>query len=211
MSATATVNAFFAALARGAWADAAAMVEPTCAAAFREHELANLIAGARFIELRRGPGPHPSGFGSDGVLRPEELARYGSVKAPGFPANVTIESLARLSPTEFLTRHFELAGGHRRFRPGTAEAPVEIPLRVLGEVPFGIDQAYVVYLYDETADPEPDDERVDPVAGAPHAETVPVHRRDGRWYLGLNIDLRMTHSHATMRELFGDEDQDSPV
>jgi len=186
MTATETAEAFFDAIERRAWAEAAALVEPTHADRFQKEQIGHIIAWLHFQELLEGPGPHPGGFGSSGEFDPEDLKRRATTPVPGYADAVTLGAIANLSPQEFLARRFEAGRFFPRYRKGPDGALVRVPIRVLGEASYGPDTAYVVYVHDHG----PDGEAAPSARDVPYAETLPLFRRAGRWYLGLNVDLK---------------------
>jgi hypothetical protein len=178
------------------------MVEPTSAASLRERHLAQLIAAIKFAERRRGPGPQATGFSSDGVLRIEELARYRTSVAPGSHGTATVGELADLSPTAFLARHLETRVDYQKDASGNV---VPVPVRVLGEVPYASEVAYVVYVRVYEADPaNAAAKQDDPLAAATGiVEVLPVLRRGDRWHMGLNVELSLVGPEM-MLEILGD-------
>ena len=126
---------FFAALALQDWDDAVGYLEPQSLAEFRESQLAlfaSWVEQRDAIRRARAEG-RGHGWGSDGVLRPEQLERHGDVSLNAFAGAPTLRELATLPAAGFAARY--LAAGRN--------APSAY--RVFGHVLESADVAHVVY------------------------------------------------------------------
>jgi hypothetical protein len=187
MNPTEVVKSFFAAIARGAYDEAVALLEPSQLPRFQQEQLAHTVAWLAFQDILKGPGPHPSGFGSSGTVSQEELVRRADAKVPGYRGVETLRDLCELRPEEFMARRLESSWLLARYFHGPAGELVRVPLKVLGEVYLTPDIAYVVYVHDYP--PSSDNARV--LADAPHPEVLPVFRKEERWFVGLNVEVMM--------------------
>jgi hypothetical protein len=187
MTARQTAQAFFDALQRRAFAEAAALVEPAHAARHHHEQIAHLLAWVHFQKLLKGPGPHPSGFHSKGDFDPEDLKRHAGTPIPGYRDASTLGAIAALSPHDFLTRRFEAAGQLQEHHKRTDGTLAPITTRILGEVPYSRHVAFVVYVRER----QPREDGPAPVPDWPHAETLPLFYQADRWYVGLNVWLKL--------------------
>jgi len=126
---------FFAALALQDWDDAVRFLEPHSLAEFRESQLAQFASWVEQRDAIRRARAERRGhsWGSDEVLRAEQLERHGNVTLNAFAGAPTLRELAELPAENFAARF--LAAGRN--------APSAY--RVFGHVLEGDDVAHVVY------------------------------------------------------------------
>lgn len=196
-----TASAFFQALGRKAWREAASFIEPDQACRFQREQVAHMIAGLHFQELLQGPEPHPSGYGSNGILNQQELIERAATPIRGYRDAPTLGDIAALTPAEFLIRRFESGSYPQACRIGPNNETTPLPVRVLGEVSYSNDTVYVLYIYD--GDRDPDNPHV--FADVPYPHVLPMLQRGDRWYVGFNNDLMMPGPESG----FFDEDEAS--
>src|SRR6266480_369500 len=187
MNPTEVVKTFFAAIRRGAWREAAELIDPSQAARFQQEQLGHTVAWLDFQHVLKSPGPHPSGFGSSGAASAQELARHADDAVPGYRDVRTLQDLVALSPLEFLARRLESSRFFPRYQQGPDGKPVRVPLRVLGQVNYSDDVVYIVYVHNHVTSEESDNV----LADVPHPDALPVFRRGDRWLIGLNVELMM--------------------
>jgi len=138
---------FLDALSSSDFYGAAAMVSPSAHAAFRETQLSNLTSWAQqrgaLNALQRGRADGAVGFSSDGVYRPEDLARVADTPLEAVPGVRTLGEFAALPAAVFLARYLDVSNP---LSAVSADAPLERPrYLVLGGVAEGTNIVHVVY------------------------------------------------------------------
>lgn len=181
---TRAARSFFDALAEHRWRDAAMLVHPLRRASFQEEELAVLVAWAESEQARRLDAQSGSGgivgFSSDGVLRPEQLAKHGHRRVPGF-GGLTLAGAAALPSEEFMARFLEASAldADSTFLPSGER----FARRILGEVIESDTVAHVLYRIEGSVVEYTDDF---------HVEIAQLRRRGGRWLVWpqrMNLDF----------------------
>jgi hypothetical protein len=138
-------RAAFAAFERQDWNAVVKVVDAAAAVAFRESELALIAAWLDQREAMRAAkreGVTSFGFSSDGILKPEQLARLRNVRVEAFAGAPTFAELAALPPEEFLRRWLQAV--HSGQQPAV-RLPAGVHRRTLGVVIEGDTLAHVVY------------------------------------------------------------------
>jgi hypothetical protein len=138
---------FLDALSSSDYEGAAAVVAPSAHAAFRETQLSSLTSWAQqrdaIIALQRGGGDGVVGFPSDGVYRPEDLARVADTPLEAIAGVRTLGEFAALPAADFLARYLDVSNP---LSAASADAPLERPrYLVLGGVADGSDVVHVIY------------------------------------------------------------------
>jgi len=191
------VVAYFDALDRAAWGEAIALIDPVHVTAYREQRLAHIIAWLAYRKLR----PKASGYSSSGSVSPETIAKHAHELVLPYGPGVTVGSLAALPPPAFMQNDLEIG---RRVGTAAAFGHVERDAvmrgdrarrRILGELPYNYDHAYVAYV--RTPD---DDSALDNPWFLPHLESMPVRRRGARWYIGASMATQMMGPHLPSLE-----------
>jgi hypothetical protein len=192
-------RAYFNALQERRFADATQLVDPHWLARWRERHLAFICAGFAAKELERSSGRKFSGFGSDGVLRPESLERFGSERLVYYPAEPTLADLAGLAPANLLALVLQTEPHELQAADGTS---IPVQRKVIGEVGLDERRAYVVYIEFF------EDQRVHAAhfeAELPFPHFLGAYLRDGTWRIAAG-DIPVMGP-----PMFGDsEDSDAP-
>ena len=177
------------------------MVAPSGQAAFREVQLSSLTSWAQqreaIIALQRWGEDGAVGFPSDGVYRPEDLARVGDTPLQGVPGVRTLAEFATLPAAEFLARYLDVSTPLSSAGDGH---PMERPrYLVLGGVADGADVVHVLYRCTSTG-----------YHDRHHVDVLRIVHVDGVW----SVDLA-TAGHgivnatwlmlSTQHEWFADE------
>ena len=149
-AALATARGFFDALSSADHQRACAMVAPSDRTVFRENQLASLIGWANqrnaIASMLSGDGDGAVSWASDGIYRPEELARVAGTPLPDITRVGTLGELAALLPDEFLSLYLDLS---TPLSGPVGSDTMERPrYRVLGGVVDGADVVHVVYRCD---------------------------------------------------------------
>lgn len=143
----ATARGFFDALSSGDHQRACAMVAPSDRTVFREKQLASLISWANqrdaIQSMLDGDGDGAVSWASDGIYRPEELARVAVTPLPDITKVRTLGELAALLPDEFLSLYLDLSTPLSG--PVGSDTMERTRYRVLGGVFDGADVVHVVY------------------------------------------------------------------
>ncbi len=178
MTSRSAAEDFFLALEEARWADAVGFVDPEAIEDFHSRELASVVSWAENrVAMRKAA---ESGVGmywytSDSVLSEDKLAQFADTTLRAVPGAATLGDLAKFSPSEFLALFLELSNPPAA---PTKDGPfARAHRRVLGQVTEGDALAHVVYRRESPAI------KYD---NPYHIETVPVVRRDGRWYVALS-------------------------
>ena len=169
-------RAFPNALSFGDQARAAAMVAPSGQAAFREVQLCSLTGWAQqrdaISALQRGGTDSAVGWNSDGVYRPEQLARVGDTPLVAVSGVRTLGEFAALPPAEFLARYLDVSTP--RSSAGEGE-PMERPrYLVLGGVVDGHDVVHVLYRCTSPGYHDPH-----------HVDVLRIVQTDGVWSVDI--------------------------
>jgi hypothetical protein len=146
-AALAAARSFFDALSTGSHRRASAMVAQADRIVFREKQLASLTSWAfqrdAINSMLSGAAEGAVSFASDGVYRPEELARVAETPLIHIANVHTLGEYAALSPDEFLSLYLDLS---TPLSGNVGSDTMERPrYRVLGGVLDGSEVVHVVY------------------------------------------------------------------
>lgn len=205
-AAVAVARSFFDALSSGNHRQASAMVAPSRRTVFREKQLASLTNWAlqrdAINSMLSGAAEGAVSWGSDGVYRPEELARVAETPLLHIANIRTLGEYAALSPDEFLSLYLDLS---TPLSGSVGSDTMERPrYRVLGGVLDGSEVVHVVYRC-EAGNNDPH-----------HVNVLRVVRGADGWSVDISTAghdivnsswLMLTIDHAS---LGGSADADSP-
>lgn len=138
---------FLDALSAAEHARAADMVAASGQAAFREAQLCSLTGWAQQRDalnaLQLGGADGAVGWNSDGVYRPEDLARVADTPLEAVPGVRTLGEFAALPAADFLARYLDVS---TPLSAASGDEPLERPrYLVLGGVADGSDVVHVLY------------------------------------------------------------------
>ncbi len=167
---------FLDALSASDFDGAAAMVVPSAHAAFRETQLSSLTSWAQQRDalnaLQRGGEDGAVDFSSDGVYRPEDLARVADTPLEAVPGVRTLGEFAALPAADFLARYLDVSNP---LSAASADAPLERPhYLVLGGVAEGTDMVHVVYRCTSTGYHDPHYANILRIVRADHVWSVDI-------------------------------------
>jgi len=192
--ALAAATEFFAALHSGEWEQAANMVDGDTAEAFRDSELASLVAWAQhrpqMIESRARK--ELFGWSSDGKLHPELAAQFADTRLPGVTGIQTLGQLVSMSTIDFVATSLQL--GNELPDEPNEEGP-DSQRRVLGGVVEGNAMVHVLHRREDRGY-----EYTDPH----HVDVVRFVAREGVWRVDLTTfdqDIAIAHSLMMLADL----------